>query len=290
MKMQTLHPKASSPDPRNGWGLQAPAITKANLSAHHPPSPDHLLLSLPQVSPRFYLAAQPRRPLRWLVLSAVVGLRPAVPTDWEEDVGGGTQRLRTPGLPHTCPPPPRPLDLPTDQMQPPGPPASTTQKTKKFCKIFLKIKHFFCRAIKKNTVDTDVTKFEAWMDGYMDNWAPDKLDPRTIWYMDNLLSVVPNCQSLRYGVKLSQRKIIQMPICPLSHSLPNYLLIKKVVENCPCPKFSVVPKCPNTKLSLCQKVLPFPPCQLCKIHATSIQIRANLAERTHILCCRISEF
>ena len=140
-------------------------------------------------------------------------------------------------------------------MQPPGPPASTTQKKKKkFCKIFLKIKLFFCRAIKKNTVDTDVTKFEAGMDGYMDNWAPDKLDPRTIWYMDNLLSVVPNCQSLRYGVKLSQRKIIQMPICPLSHSLPNYLLIIKVVTNCPCPKFSVVPKCP--KLSLCQKVLP----------------------------------
>ena len=77
-------------------------------SGHHksqplPPS------SIPAIhSPASQFASfspQPRSTVRWLS-AGVVGLRPPVPTDWEEDGGGGgTQRLRTPGLPHTCHPP-----------------------------------------------------------------------------------------------------------------------------------------------------------------------------------------
>ena len=88
----------------------------------------------------------------------------------------------------------------------------------------------------------------------MDNLAPDKLDPRTIWYMDNLLSVVPNCPFLNYGVKLSQCQIVPLPICPFLHSLPNCLLIQ-VVTNCPGHKCSMVPSCHGVKFSRCQNIL-----------------------------------
>ena len=65
----------------------------------------HPLHPLARFSVCLFFPPQPRSTVRWLS-AGVVGLRPPVPTDWEEDGGGGgTQRLRTPGLPHTCHPP-----------------------------------------------------------------------------------------------------------------------------------------------------------------------------------------
>ena len=94
MKMQTSigyisslwceHLKPGSPDPRNGWGLQAPAITRASLSAQDPPSPPpHLRPLLLSLSLVFSLLLASASTVRYSDgwLSAVVGLRPPVPTD-----------------------------------------------------------------------------------------------------------------------------------------------------------------------------------------------------------------
>ena len=102
-----------SPAPGKGWGLQAPAITLAHLSKVHPSPPPNLgpppRLSLPQL-PLFSpppLLARPR-PVLWCG-----GAGTPVPY-W---LRGGWWFTR--GL-DPSPHHPRPLDLPTDQMQPPG--------------------------------------------------------------------------------------------------------------------------------------------------------------------------